>query len=184
DMIQKGAQEFVIKNYTDEEELFRRVLFAIEKHRRTVRVPLEDAASIHQLEKSKARMLTAHEDGDAVGIQKATVATTYAIADLSKKMFTELQTVNSNITKQGLMLEDTVNTSNRLKAEILEGHPDHPSMRSQVEVLTSRVSDIERREKGGQVRLHPKAPRTRLILATLIVIGNSASAGIGSYFGI
>lgn len=183
DMIQKGAQEFVIKNYTDEEELFRRVLFAIEKHRRTVRVPAEDAASVHQLEKSKARMLTAHEDGDGARTQEATVATTNAIADLSKKMFTELQAVNSNITKQGVMLEDAMATSNRLKEEILEGNPNQPSMRSQVELLTSRVSDIERREKS-RVSIQPKSPRARLALAILIALGIIASAGIGGYFGI
>lgn len=182
DMIQKGAQEFVIKNFTDEEELFRRVLFAIEKHRRTVRVPIEDASTVHELERAKARMLSAHEKGDEARTHEAAIETTNAIADLSKKMFTELQAVNSNINKQGVMLEDTVNTSNRLKAEILEGNPNQPSMRSQVELLTSRVSDIERREKV-QLSMYPK-PRTRLILAILITLGIIASAAIGGYFGI
>lgn len=182
DMIQKGAQEFVIKNYTDEEELFRRVLFAIEKHRRTVRVPTEDAATVHRLEKAKARMLTAQEEGQGQLMQMTTVETTSAIADLAKRMFTELQTVNTNMTQQKGMLEEAITTSKKLKVEMLEGTPNQPSMRSQVELLTNRVNDMERREKG-RVPSSRVSPRW-LLLVVLIIVGTIASAGVGGYLAI
>src|ERR1700744_4061072 len=68
-MIQLGAADYILKSYTDEEELFRRIVFAVEKHRRTVRMPAENAASIHKLERAQANLVTARKSGEHVAIR-------------------------------------------------------------------------------------------------------------------
>jgi len=187
EMIQHGAQEFIIKNFTDEEELFRRVLFAIEKHRRTVRVLPEEAASVHRLERASARMLTAQEQQK--DIQTTTVETTHAVADLSRRMFTEIQKVSHLVTRQGALLEHTQGTTDRLKTEILEGYPDRPSIKSQVERLSTRVEQLEDHfdSRVTNPRVTPKvqAPLTprkmKVILAMVILAGILLGAASGAY---
>ena len=73
--IRDGAADYVVKNYTDPEELFRRVLFAVEKHRRSFTVPPEAAADVHRLEKARARMLTAQRSGEHTAVQASAVET-------------------------------------------------------------------------------------------------------------
>jgi CheY-like chemotaxis protein len=187
EMIQKGAQEFVIKNYTDEEELFRRVLFAIEKHKRTVRVPTEEAASIHRLEQARARMLTAHEGGEHQLMQSTTFEATHAIADLSRRMFSEIQKLHTNSTKQGVLLEHTCQVTDKLKVEILEGYPNRPSMRSQVEHLNSRVDHIENqldkdRSDQRDIQKAVMSSRTQVVVALLGLFGVIGGATVGAYF--
>ena len=57
EMIQAGAADYILKSYTDPEELFRRIVFAVEKHRRTVRVPPESASTVHRLDQAQLNLL-------------------------------------------------------------------------------------------------------------------------------
>lgn len=41
DMIKAGASDYLIKNYTNDEEAFRRILFAVEQQRRGIKVPYD-----------------------------------------------------------------------------------------------------------------------------------------------
>ncbi len=145
EMIKAGAADYVLKNYTDPEDIFRRIVFAVEKHRRTVRMSPERAAAVHKLERAQANMLTAHQSGEHVAIQNTTVATTNAVADISRKMFSELQNLTSQITQSNVKNEQIGKTVEALETEILKGSGGRPSMRSQVDILDHRIGEIERR---------------------------------------
>jgi len=145
EMIQAGAADYVLKNYTDPEDIFRRIVFAVEKHRRTVRMAPDKAASVHTLERAKANMITAHQSGEHIAIQNTTVATTSAVADISRKMFTEIQTLTSQIAQKNLRDEQIAKSVETLETEILKGSGGRPSMRSQVDILDHRIGEVERR---------------------------------------
>lgn len=189
DMIQKGAQEFVIKNFTDEEELFRRVLFAIEKHRQTVRVPTEEAASVHRLDKAKARLLTAHESGEHKAIKETTYETTTAMVELTRKMFTEMQKMNSASSKQDTTLDSIKGMTQKLYTEVLEGHPNQPSLKAQISLLDSRVTDLEEdiqkdRHTNLEIIKVTTTNRTKIIVAIIGLVGIVVGASIGAYHAI
>jgi|SRR5688572_5117720 len=44
EMVKRGASDYLIKNYTNEEEIFRRVVFAVERQRRGLQVPYDQLA--------------------------------------------------------------------------------------------------------------------------------------------
>lgn len=145
DMIKAGAADYILKSYTNEEDIFRRIVFAVEKHSRSVRMPTENAATMHKLERAKANMITAHQSGEHVAIRDTTVATTTAIADVSKSLFTELQSISNKLTLQGIRQENIENTVGALDIEILKGHPNRPSMRSQMDLVDHRLAANERK---------------------------------------
>lgn len=181
DLIKDGAADYVLKNYTDEEELFRRVMFAIEKHQRTVRVQPENAAYIHELEKAKAGLKTAKLSGSPSAIRDMTVATTSAMADLTHQTFAEIQKLSA---QQKYMLDTVEN----LDKELLKGHSGRPSMRSQVDLLDHRVGAVETRLQqqneaeatGRQTALQLQQTkitnRTKILVAILALLGAILSA--------
>lgn len=144
EMIQEGAADFVLKNYTDEEDIFRRIVFAIEKHKRSVRVEPAQADSFRRVSSAKHKLAQAQEDGDSPStIRNIQVETTSAVADLSSKMFSELQKINIQMTRQGTQQEVIAQTVSTLDKELLRGHANRPSMRSQVDLLDHRVTILE-----------------------------------------
>lgn len=148
EMIQAGAADFLIKDYTDAEALFRRILFAVEKHRRSVRMVPESAELVHRLEKAQAKMLTSHQE-HAGGrgfcpMHDKTLTTTAAMADVTKNTFTGLQTVAARVQETKVHQENMAKTVARLNEAILIGTPDKPSMVSRIEQLDLRVGNIER----------------------------------------
>ncbi len=145
DMIKAGAADYVLKNYTDPEDIFRRIVFAVEKHRRTVRMSPDKVTSVHKLERAQANMLTAHQSGEHTAIQNTTIATTNAVADISRRMFTELQTITSQLAQNNARMEVIAKTTEVMEVEILKGVGGRPSMRSQVDILDHRIGEIERR---------------------------------------
>lgn len=185
ELIRDGAADFVIKNYTDEEELFRRIMFAIEKHRRTVRVPPENAESVHKLERMRARLDSAHERGSITEIRDMTVQTTSAMANLTHQTFAEIQKLGT----QQLHLLETVEN---LDKELLRGHSGRPSMRSQVDLLTHRVGSVEskvreleddqnsaentQRQTVLQLEQTKMTNRTKVLVAILALLGVLATA--------
>lgn len=48
DMIKMGAADYVLKDYTNPEDIFRRIIFAVEKHHRSVRMPAEKVQTVQQ----------------------------------------------------------------------------------------------------------------------------------------
>jgi len=145
DMIKAGAADYILKDYTNSEDIFRRIVFAVEKHRRTVRVMPEKANAVHTLERAKANMLSAHQSGEHQAIQSTTVATTSAVADLSKRMFTELQTLSNQLAEKRARDERVEKVLDSLETEILKGSGGRPSMRSSVDLLEHRMTTSERR---------------------------------------
>jgi|SRR6478609_486205 len=195
-MIKLGAADYILKSYTDEEELFRRIVFAIEKHRRTVRMPIDNASSIHKLERAQANLASAHKSGEHGAIRSTTMETTTAIADLSKSLFTELQAISGKLTQQDTRvghMEDIVRT---LEQELLKGHPTRASMRSQVDLIDHRLTQNEQGLKSvrdglkhddetqrmSAVSLHQTrmTNKTKLLLGVLTLIGAIATA-VASY---
>jgi hypothetical protein len=110
-------------------------------------------------------MITAQATEETKLIETSKFETTNAMAELTKRMFTELQVVNANLGKQALMLEGASTTTEKLKAEILEGYPNRPSMRSQVELLNSRVDGIERASRGGAL------PKEQISIPVRVLVG-------------
>lgn len=147
EMIQLGAADYVIKNFTDEEELFRRILFAIEKHRLSVRVAPDDAASVHRLDRAQANLKTAHQSGQHSAIQSQTVEVTSAIADLSRKMFAEMATLSNQMTQVSTNQTNITKTVEHLDQELLRGQQGRPSMRSQVDLMEHRLGAVEHKVK-------------------------------------
>lgn len=148
EMIQAGAADFIIKDYTDSESLFRRILFAVEKHRRSVRMVPESAELVHRLEKAQAKMLASHQE-HAGGrgfcpMHDKTLTTTAAMADVTKNTFTGLQTVAARVQETKVHQENMSRTVNRLNEALLIGTPEKPSMVSWMAQLDLRVGNIER----------------------------------------
>jgi len=145
EMIQAGAADYVLKDFTNEEDIFRRIVFSVEKHRRTVRMPTEKVAAVHQLDRARAEMMTAHQSGEHMAIQNTTVATTSAVADLSRKMFTELQMLSSKMAQSEQLDKNLTRIVENLETELLRGQGGRPSMRSQVDLVDHRISQVEKR---------------------------------------
>jgi len=195
EMIQLGAADYVLKNYTDEEDIFRRIVFAIEKHKRTVRVPPEGAGAIHKLERAQANMLTAHESGEHRAISNTTVETTTAIAELSRRMFAELQTLSTAQAQFKVSQDYIVKTVENLDKELLKGYSNRPSMRSQVDLLEHRLGETEQKMVDMQAaRSHSQRSkdrlqqlqitnRTKVLLGILALVGTIATA-IFTYEGV
>lgn len=185
EMIQEGAADFVIKSYSDEEDIFRRVMFAIEKHRRSVRVLPEEAQSYHNLEQAKSNLEEAsfREESPSI-IRNMTVEVTTAVADLSRRMFTQLQEINLRLTQLGTQQEVTNQTVNDLDKELLRGHSSRPSMRSQVDLIDHRVKVLEGKvgeiedEVDGAEEAQVQLVKTKMSNRTKIIIGILTLLGV------
>jgi len=181
EMIQAGAADYILKNYTDEESIFRRIIFAIEKHHRTVRMGPESASSIHRLERAKADMLTAHHSGEHTVVQTKAIETTAAVADISRSLFTELQGIANKVSQQGIQQENVARTVENIDRELLRGHSGRPSMRSQVDVLEHRVGGLEReltsvRENTETHKQTWATNRVKILIGILTFLGAVAGA--------
>lgn len=145
EMIKMGAADYVLKDFTNPDDIFRRITFAVEKHIRTVRMAPEKVQAVHQLERAKANMLTAHKSGEHVAIQSTTVEATAAVAEISRKMFTELQNISNELAKKNVRDEQIGKVVESLETEILKGSGTRRSMRSQVDLMDHRLDQVEKR---------------------------------------
>ena len=162
EMIQEGAADFIIKDYTDAEGLFRRILFAVEKHRRSVRMVPESAELVHRLEKAQAKMITSPQDRDRV------LTTTAAMVDVTKNTFTGLQTVAARVKETRVHQENMAKTVDRLNEALLIGTPNKLSLVSRVEQLDHRVENIER--ASGKPDRDQRKGRLDITLKVLLVL--------------
>jgi DNA-binding NarL/FixJ family response regulator len=152
EMIRLGAADYIIKAGTNEEDIFRRIVFAVEKHTRSVRMPRDKVKEVHKIERAKANMMSAHQSGEHVAIRDTTVATTAAVADLSRNMFTELQKVMNEMTYRRTRDDHMAKTMEALETELLKGNGTRPSMRSQLDLMDHRLSQNETRTIEGDRR--------------------------------
>lgn len=189
EMIQSGAADFILKKYTDEEDIFRRIVFAIEKHKRNVRLEPTEADSFRRVSSTKLKMNKAQKRGaSADTIRDMQVETTSAVADLSRKTFSALQDISLKIAKQGLQQDEIIKTVTLLDKELLRGHSNRPSMRSQVDLLDHRISVLEGNVDGlhdevtetGMTVLkeHNQTMRTKMDLWVKVVIAALTLFGV------
>lgn len=68
DMIKSGAADYLIKNYTNDEEVYRRLMFAVERSRHGLRIPYDELDAASQSESRR-------KDPDAVTIRPHAMAT-------------------------------------------------------------------------------------------------------------
>lgn len=192
DMIHLGAADYVIKNFTDQEELFRRIVFAIEKHRVSVRMTPEDAGAVHRLDRAHANLRNAHESGQHSAIRETTVETTVALADVSRRMFAEMQNITTQVVRMKAQNEQMGRTVEHLDLELLRGREGRPSMRSQVDLLEHRLGGVERKQQEFsnredareettrretiELKRDKMSNRTKVLLGILALIGAIAGA--------
>lgn len=191
-MIHLGAADYMIKNFTDEEELCRRILFAIEKHKVSVRVDPDDAASVHRLDRAQANLKTAHQSGQHSAIRDTTVEVTSAMADLSRQMFAEMAKISNQMAQVDTNQSNVAKTVENLDREILRGTDGRKSMRSQVDLMDHRLNELEGDVSGmkeaakaegqskqqGVVQLEQSrmSNRTLIILGVVSLIGAIVTA--------
>jgi DNA-binding NarL/FixJ family response regulator len=144
DMIRMGAADYVLKDYTKSDDLFRRIRYAIERHQRTVRMPPENASIVHQLDRAQADMLTAQKNSGPEILDK-TVETTAALAEIARKMFTELQMVSNKLTERSIRDDQVSKSLEALETEVLKGTGTRPSLKSQTDLLSHRVDQLEKK---------------------------------------
>jgi HD superfamily phosphohydrolase len=72
---------------------------------------------------------------------------TRVMMDMTQKVFAELQRVATSQARDASQLEIIAETVKALDREVLRGHSDRPSMRSQMELLTHGIDDL-----SGRVR--------------------------------
>jgi DNA-binding NarL/FixJ family response regulator len=207
DMIKMGAADYVLKDFTNPDDIFRRISFAIEKHTRTVRMAPEKVQAVHQLERARANMMTAHKSGEHVAIQSTTVEATAAVTEIARRMFTELQVLSNELAKNSARDEHIRKVVESLENEVLKGHGERPSMRSQMDVLTHRVNQAEnhfsdfseqtdknfrevrmdlkssedtQRQSSVQIQQTHMTNKTKILLGLLAFLGALATA-VGTY---
>lgn len=200
-MMAAGAADYITKDYTEENELFRRVVFAIEKHRRSIHMSSStNLAAYRQVETARANMISAHESGQHSAIRDTTVETVAALANLSTKMTGEFQKVSHEVTSLKTQFQHTTDTVERLDQEILRGHATRPSMRSQLDMTIHRITELEtsvevleaeakqrtqldKVEEGQMVRAQ-MSNRTKVLIAILALIGTLVTAWVSYNIGI
>jgi len=142
EMVDLGAQDYILKNFTNKEEIFRRISFAIRRHRRTVSLPPIDVDSIHRLESNNAAMLNAHESGEHKILEEKSVEVLNSITELMKKTFIGVQEVNIKQEKLAVAQEYTTSEVKSIKDEV-SGVGGRRSMRSDIEILGVQFKEID-----------------------------------------
>lgn len=147
-LVKAGASDYIAKDFTSEEELFERIKLAAAKAKTSIRVVEESAVSVKQLEKARQALVSAHKSGQYKAVQETTLEATNAIMDLTQRVFAELQRVSSEQARVSSQMEIVSDTVRGLDREVLRGHSDRPSMRSQLELLAYKHEDLARRVQG------------------------------------
>lgn len=191
-MVREGAADYLLKDFHADddnvEQIFARISFAIERHRRSVRIPEEEAAVIRKVERASANMLSAHQSGQQRAVRDTTVETTAALADLTRKMVIEVQKLSNEMAKANVQSARVVETVDLLEKELIRGHSNRPSMRSQVDLMEHRLTTVEGRvgrlgdkveeAETTQQQQALKLHETRMTNRTKILIGILGFLGV------
>ena len=109
-------------------------------------------------------------------------------------MFGEIQKLNISATQQGTRQEHLVAVVDKLQRVILEGEAGQPSVKSQMESITRRVSaledDVETDRKSHieiqkaefQIKAQTIDNRTKIIVSILGIVSLIVGAGATAYF--
>jgi len=183
EMIKMGAADYILKDFTNEEDIFRRIVFAVEKHRHTIRMTPEKVETVKNLDRAQANMLTAHQSGEHRAIQTTTTEATTAVVEISRKMFTELQSISNEMAKNRFRDDLMAKTLETLETEVLKGTGTKQSMKTQLELLSHRLEQNEKRlaefkstskedEKLKQDIQHARlSDKTKVLLGILALVG-------------
>lgn len=152
EMVDIGAQDYILKNYTDEEEIFRRVSFAVRRHRRTVSMPPKDAESVHRLDSSRAQLRKAHSSGQHEAVEARSVDVLDGTAELVKKSFVGIQDLHIRFEKNAAAQEHLTEIVRALSDEV-RGSGGRSSMRSQIEIVEHQIGGIKSDFKGLKARV-------------------------------
>jgi DNA-binding response OmpR family regulator len=197
-MIKAGAADYLLKDYTtDEEAIFQRIMLAVTRHRQSIRVSPDQAGIFHRLDRAQASITQARRRRNQVELQTASADTSHAMADVSRQLFAEVQAMKQvlaqHTVQQGHLL-DNVQTLNK---ELLHGRSGRPSMKSQMNLLDHRLTTIEvgvgklkadvdeaedtQRREAIQLVQAQWSNRTKILIAVLTLIGVAATA-TATYF--
>lgn len=206
EMVDVGAQDYILKNFTDEEEVFRRISFAVRRHRRSVSLPPPDADSIHRLDSAKAELLNAHESGEHKLLEAKSTELLSGMTELVKKTFVSVQEVSIRQEKLALA-QDHMGKEIQTLTDEVTGSGGRRSMRSEIEISNVEIKGIksdfeELKERVGKIEedkkdeikskeaasVHLKTShmnnRTKIVLAVLSLLGMLITAWFAAKYGI
>lgn len=185
-MIKEGAADYVLKDYTKDEDIYRRILFAIEKHTTSVRLSKDSANSVKKLDSIRAKMAKAHESGQHTAVRELSVETASAVADISRRTFVTLQELSSKFERLSTQQEHTNQVIGDIKVAVF-GSGERPSLRAMMELTQHRISklegfhekDEERKSQADlgaakteiELKKERLTGRTKVLIALLALIG-------------
>lgn len=197
EMIKAGAADYLLKDYTNEEDVFQRIMFAVTKARESVRVPPDDIPIFRRLEKAQRGIESAKRRQSPTDMHRYTAETTHATADVSRKVYAEIQKLSRQVTRQAAQQEHMANTIDMLDKELLRGHSGFPPMKTQVNLLGHRIGETEiklkdlssdvdevedtQRREALKLTETKMTNRTKIIIAIFTLIGVMVSA-VATYF--
>jgi DNA-binding NarL/FixJ family response regulator len=198
EMIRAGAADYMLKDYTDEEDVFQRIMFAVTKHRQSVRVTPEKAGIFHRLDQAQAKITYARRQKNSQeALQMASADTNHAMADVSRQLFAELQTLLQQVAQQGTQQAHLLDNVRTLNKELLHGRSGRPSMKSQMNLIDHRLTAVEvdigkakqeaadatdtQRREALQLVQAKMSNRTKILIAVLTLIGVVSTAA-ATYF--
>lgn len=180
EMVDHGAQDYILKNFTDEEEIFRRVSFAVRRHRRTVSVPPKDAESVHKLESSRAQLRKAHSSGMHKSVEARSVEVLEGTAELVQKSFVGIQSLGLRFEKSEVTQEHMAEDLRSLNDEV-RGSGGRRSMRSELEILDHQIGGLKSDFKDLKGRVEKiedgqsEADKTGALVAAQLGVGKMDS---------
>jgi CheY-like chemotaxis protein len=190
DTIRDGAADYFLKNYTDDEDIFQRITFAVEKHKRSVRVPQETARTFRRVEKAQADLIEARTNKPS-HVEDAAVETTAAVAEFSRKIYANFQSSLTELEARQRYQTERLEDLDKL---ISRGYPGQPSMRSEMDLYNHRIQALEdklkeveeevndagatQKQEAIQLKKEKMSHRTKVFLAILALIGAVAGTAI------
>lgn len=197
EMIKAGAADYLLKDFTNEEDVFQRIMFAVTKARRSFRAPPETAKLFRRLENAQRGIESAKRRQSRTDMQNYAAETTHATADVSKKLYAEVQKLTRQVARQSAAQEHMAQTIETLDKELLRGHSGFPPMKTQVDLLSHRISETEiklkdlssdvdevedtQRREALKLTETKMTNRTKIIIAIFTLIGVMVSA-VATYF--
>lgn len=192
EMIKAGAADYLLKDYTDEDAIFQRIMLAVTRHKQSVRVSPEQAGIFQRLDKAQARITHARRRRSQTDLQAASADTNHAMADVSRQLFAEIHNLKQVLGEQTVRQEHMLDNVKTLNAELLHGRSGRPSMKSQMNLLDHRLTTIEvgvgklkedvneagstQRREALQLVTARWSNRTKILLAVLALVGVVSTA--------
>lgn len=188
-MVREGAADYLLKDFRDIDEnieqVYSRIAFAIERHRRFVRVSEQDAEVLHRAEKASMSMLNAHKSGQHKAVQEDNVEAVKALVELAQNLFAQVKQVSQEVSRTSTYKSNEsdhiVKAVDNLERELIRGYSNRPGMRSQVDLIEHRLASLENRHnslkhsfeeyEGAQQRETIEVTKTRITSRTKLIIG-------------